>query len=84
VASGHQQIPLRSVNTIFGQALNVLSQVGVEQMKAVGQPLNLEWHEVDAVTPDSSVEEDTVLEEKVRGYLWNGLLLRRAKVVISR
>jgi molecular chaperone GrpE (heat shock protein) len=84
VARGCEHIPLRSVNTILGQALNVFSQVGVEQMKAVGQPLNLERQEVDSVISDSSVEEDTVLEEKVRGYLWNGSLLRRAKVVISR
>lgn len=84
VADGHKHTPLRSVDTIYRQALNVLSQVGVEQMNAVGQPLNLGQHEVDAVTPDSMVEEDTVLEEKVRGFLWNGSLLRRARVVISR
>ncbi len=84
VARGYEHIPLRSVNTTLRQALNILSQTGVEQMNAAGRPLNLEQHEVDAVRPDSSVEEDTVLEEKVRGYLWKGTLLRRAKVVISQ
>jgi molecular chaperone GrpE (heat shock protein) len=53
-------------------------------MNAAGHPLDLAHHEVDAVSPDSSVEADTVLEEKVRGYLWKGALLRRAKVLISR
>jgi molecular chaperone GrpE (heat shock protein) len=84
VASGYEHVPLRSVNTTLHQALNVLSQVGVEQMNAAGHPLDLAHHEVDAVSPDSSVEADTVLEEKVRGYLWKGALLRRAKVLISR
>ncbi len=84
VATGQQHVPLRSVDTTLRQALKMLAGAGVEQMKAAGQPLNLELHEVDAVTADAAVEEDTVLEEKVRGYLWNGVLLRRAKVVISR
>lgn len=83
-AKGHEHVPLRSVKTILRQALGVLSQAGVEQMNAVGQRLNLEQHEVEAVSSNASVEEDTVLEEKVRGYLWRGAILRRAKVVIAR
>jgi molecular chaperone GrpE (heat shock protein) len=82
-AKGYEHVPLRSAKTILRQALGVLSQAGVEQMNATGQPLNLEQHEVEAVRPDSSAEEDTVLEEKVRGYLWKGAILRRAKVVIA-
>lgn len=83
-ASGQQHVPYGSANTTLRQALQVLSQLGVEPMQAVGQPLNLAFHDVDQLIVDPSVEEDTVLEEKTRGYLWNGLLLRRAKVVISR
>lgn len=84
VASGKQDVPLRSANTTLCQAVQVLSHLGVEPMKAVGQLLNLEFHDVDLVIIDPSREEDTIVEEKTRGYLWNGSLLRRAKVVISR
>ena len=83
-AGGLEHVPLRSVNTTLRQALSALSQAGVERMDAAGRPLDLNLHEVEAVRPDSSVEEDTVLEEKVRGYLWKGTVLRRSKVVISR
>jgi molecular chaperone GrpE len=83
-AKGHEHVPLRSVKTTLRQTLGVLSQAGVEQMNAIGRPLDLEQHEVQAVSPDPSIEEDTVLEEKVRGYLWKGAILRRAKVVIAR
>ncbi len=83
-ARGHQHVPLRSVNTTLRQALSALSRAGVEPMDAAGRPLDLNLHEVEAVRPDSSVEEDVVLEEKVRGYLWRGAVLRRSKVVISR
>lgn len=83
VTAGQSHVPARTVNTIVGQARNVLRQVNVEPMDAVGQPLNLEWHDVHSLTENSSAERDTVLEEKVRGYLWKGSLLRRAKVVIA-
>jgi molecular chaperone GrpE (heat shock protein) len=84
VEQGYEHVPLRSVNTTYRQALNILSRLGVEQMNAAGRPLNLEEHEVEAVRPNTSAEEDTVLEEKLRGYLWNGTLLRRAKVVVAQ
>jgi molecular chaperone GrpE (heat shock protein) len=84
VERGCDHIPLRSVNTTLRQALSMLSRAGVEQMNAAGRPLNLAEHEVEAVRPNASAEEDTVLEEKLRGYLWNGALLRRAKVVVAQ
>jgi molecular chaperone GrpE (heat shock protein) len=81
VEGGCEHIPL---NTTLRQALSVLSRAGVEQMNAAGRPLNLAEHEVEAVRTNTSAEEDTVLEEKLRGYLWNGTLLRRAKVVVAQ
>jgi molecular chaperone GrpE len=83
VSAGQNQVPARTANTIVGQARNVLRQMNVEPMEAVGRPLNLEWHDVHSVSENSAAEPDTVLEEKVRGYLWKGSLLRRAKVVIA-
>ena len=81
---GHEYIPLRAVSIIVRQTSSLLSKAGVEPMDAVGGPLDLNMHEVVATRMDSSAVEDTVLEEPLRGYLWNKDLLRPAKVVISR
>jgi len=83
-ASGHEHIPLRSVSIIVRQISSLLSKAGVEPMNGAGHSLDLNLHEVVAVRTDLSTAEDTVLEELLRGYMWNKDLLRRAKVVISR
>lgn len=80
---GHEEVPSRSVRVTIRQALQVLSHAGVVPMNPVGHRLDLDRHEVSTVVADSSAEADTVLEEFLSGYLWNGKLLRRAKVVIS-
>lgn len=82
--SGREYIPLRAVSIMVRQISSLLSEAGVEPMNAVGHSLDLNIHEVVATRPDSSTVEDTILEEPLRGYIWNKELLRRAKVVISR
>jgi molecular chaperone GrpE (heat shock protein) len=52
-------------------------------MNAAGGKLDLDLHEVVAVSQTSRAEADSVIEEAAPGYLWNGRLLRRAKVVVS-
>jgi molecular chaperone GrpE (heat shock protein) len=83
MANGHEHVPLRSVRAVLRQTLGVLKEAGVTPINAEGQLLDLDKHEVVAVLTDTSVQEDTVLEETERGYSWNKRLLRRAKVVVA-
>lgn len=81
---GAQDVPLRSVSVLVKRAFQVLSGLGVEPMRARGGPVDLAMHEVVAVREDPTVEEDTVLEETLRGYLWKTSPLRQARVVVNR
>jgi molecular chaperone GrpE len=83
IASGQKHVPARSVTVTLRQALQALARSGVEPMNAVGTKLNLDFHEVVAVSATSQEESDTVVEEAQSGYLWSGRLLRRAKVIVS-
>ena len=82
--AGAERVPARSVGLIRRQMLRALANASVEPMNAAGTPLDLDRHDVAEVRPDAAVAESTVLEERVRGYLWKGALLRRARVVVSR
>ncbi len=81
--SGQSHVPLRSVSVIVRQALQVLVRSGVAPMNAVGNKLDLDLHEVVAVSETSQWDADMIVEEMMKGYLWNGRLLRRAKVTVS-
>lgn len=74
----------KTIQRIHAQALRVLESAGVSSFPAAGKPVDLTSSEVVEVRADPAVPEDTVIEEVVRGYLWRGRLLRRARVVIAR
>lgn len=84
VDAGHAEVPHRSVHLIGRKLRHLLARSGVHPMRAAGKPLDLERHEVVEVRESSSLGEDTVIEEKLEGYVWNDKTLRRARVVVSR
>jgi molecular chaperone GrpE len=60
----------------------LLSQEGVEPLEAVGQPFDPYYHEaVDTVAGDH--DQETVVGERQKGYLYRGELLRPAKVEVA-
>lgn len=84
VAKGQKEAPQRSTGLILRKLWKLLEQAGVRRMNATGGLLDLACHEVVAVRADPSAADDIVLEEAVDGYLWNGQVLRRARVVVCR
>ena len=83
VESGHPQVPLRSVSVTTRKALQVLGKAGVTPMNDTGSKLDLDRHEVAAISTTSPEDADVVVGESLSGYLWNNRLLRRAKVTVS-
>jgi molecular chaperone GrpE len=60
----------------------LLSQEGVEPLEAMGQPFDPYYHEaVDIVAGDH--DQETVVGERQKGYLYRGELLRPAKVEVA-
>jgi molecular chaperone GrpE (heat shock protein) len=75
--------PARSVSLLRRKMLQIFSEVGVTPMNAVGHKLDLQRHEVVGARLDPGRDEDTVVEEQLRGYLWNSQVLRIAKVIVA-
>ena len=69
---------------IFNKFLSVLNQQGLEQMKALGESFDTDFHEavtnVPAANPD---QKGKVVDEILKGYLLNGRVIRFAKVVVG-
>ena len=64
--------------------LDALKQMGVEAIKAVGEPVDPEFHEVVAVEPSDDVSHGLIAREVQRGYTMHGKVLRVAKVIVSQ
>ncbi|MBI4837342.1 MAG: nucleotide exchange factor GrpE [Candidatus Portnoybacteria bacterium] len=71
------------VNSIRKQLTDILDGHGLEEIKAVGEKFNPEFHEaVERV--ESGEEEGVVTEEIQNGYLLNGKVIRTSKVKVSK
>ncbi len=69
---------------IFNKLKKTLNQLGVEEMKTIGEVFNTDLHE--AVTNIPATTEDLkgkVVDEILKGYLLNGKVIRYAKVVVG-
>ena len=66
------------------QLTEVLQSEGLEEIVAVGKPLDPELHEVVSYVETDQKPENTVVEEIRRGYTLNGKVIRPSLVVVSK
>jgi len=87
-AHGNESLPPEEIavglDMLYQQLLDVLKAVGVEEIIAVGQPLDPERHEVVNSVERDDTPENTVVEEVRKGYQLNGKVLRTALVIVAK
>uniref|UniRef100_A0A7C4ELW1 Protein GrpE n=1 Tax=Thermodesulfovibrio aggregans TaxID=86166 RepID=A0A7C4ELW1_9BACT len=64
--------------------LRVLEKFGLKQIETVGKPFNPEFHHAVATTETSEKEENMVVEELRKGYLYRDKVLRASLVTVSK
>lgn len=69
---------------LLNQLMDVLKTEGLEEIPAVGQPLDPERHEVVSYIETDNVPENTVVEEVRRGYALKGRVIRPSLVIVSK
>ena len=69
---------------IYGKLKDLIKKQGVEEIEAIGQELNTDYHEALTKIPAPSEEmKGKVVDVIEKGYLLNDKVLRFAKVVIG-
>lgn len=74
---------LRNLDAVRLQLLLAFQQAGVDFMHCVGQSFDPTRHQAIEARASSGVEENTIIEEIVRGCEWRGEVLCCAKVVVA-
>ncbi len=80
---GELAVPARSVELVARQLARCLEGVGVVPLDCLGAVADPEVHEIAGVRHGSGAGRDAVVEVLERGYLWNGTLLRRPRVIVA-
>ena len=68
---------------IYKQFLQILKNAGVEQIEAVGQPFDTNFHNAVMHVEDESVGENIVVEEFQKGYTYKGTVIRYSMVKVA-
>lgn len=71
------------VELLYKQLLDVFSKAGVVPIESEGKPFDPHLHEALSRKEDPNYEEDTVVQELRRGYLFKDRLLRPAQVIVA-
>jgi molecular chaperone GrpE len=81
--AGAVEINENHLEEIKKQLVEILKKHGLEEIKAIGEKFNPEFHEAIGIA-ESDKEEGIVIEEAQKGYLLNGKVLRTSKVKVSK
>ena len=73
----------KDISPIRDQAFEIFQKLGVEKIKSVGEPVNLELHEVVGKEKSDEAASGLIAKEVQAGYTLHGKVLRIAKVIIS-
>lgn len=72
------------VSMILQQFKSTLTEAGLEEINATGQPFDPNLHEALMQQESADVPEGHVIQQHRKGYRLNGRLLRAASVIIAR
>jgi len=73
----------RGMELIYQRLLEALKRSGLEPLTCLGQKFDPHLHHAVEMAPSEEVEDQTILEERGRGYNFRGRLLRPALVKVA-
>jgi len=75
---------LKGIELVEKQIVDLLAEYGAEAFESMNQPFDPNMHEPMYVMDSEEVEENTVIQEALRGYKMHDKILRVAQVVVSK
>lgn len=74
---------LKGLEMVQKSLIEAVSREGLEEIKAVGEPFDPNFHQAVMQEKDDSAEPGTVLQELQKGYILKGRVLRPAMVKVN-
>ncbi len=75
---------LEGIKKIDKRFHDFLEKSGIEQFSAQGNRFDPTMHEAISVTTNPGIEDGIVIEEFVKGYKFNGRVIRPARVIVNK
>lgn len=75
---------MKSVAAVRNRVTDLFGRFGLRAMDPVGKTVDLNRHEVVDVVHTDSILEETIVEVRQKGFVFNGKVLRDARVVVAK
>ncbi|MFB3895941.1 MAG: nucleotide exchange factor GrpE [bacterium] len=75
---------MTNITAIYRKLRNVLMKQGLQEIETIGKGIDFNQHEVVEYRETNNYPEHTIIEEKQKGYLFRGKVIRDAKVVVAK
>ena len=73
----------KGVAMVLKQTEDIFAKIGVTEIEAVGQQFNPEFHNAVMHVDDDSYEDNTVVEEFQKGYIYKDKVIRYSMVKVA-
>lgn len=73
----------KGVAMVLKQTEDIFAKIGVTQIEAVGQQFNPEFHNAVMHVDDDSFEDNTIVEEFQKGYIYKDKVIRYSMVKVA-
>jgi len=84
LSRNHDGSLVRGLRLVYEKLLAILKSEGVEPFQSVGQLFDPHFHEAASVAKANNGNHGMVIEEWQKGYLFQGKLLRPARVKVAQ
>ncbi|MBI3549369.1 MAG: nucleotide exchange factor GrpE [Elusimicrobia bacterium] len=82
--AGDAKSVVAGLELVFKEFTRIFESEGISPIETVGKPFNHDSHDVLGTVETEEHPDGTVVEELQRGYMWQGRVLRPAKVRIAK
>ncbi len=83
-ASGVDDATKRGIGLIITKFSKALEERGVEAFDSIGKILDSEMHDAMLVMQDQEKQDNEIIQEYEKGYMYKDKVLRHAKVVVNK
>lgn len=74
---------LKGLEMVETHILGIFTKTGIAPINAVGNPFDPEYHEAVGNTCQEKFDDEVVVEETVRGFMYKGRALRPSQVIVN-
>lgn len=71
------------MDKVFKQLMSVFEEIGVKAIEAEGQPFNPDFHNAVMHVEDEEQEENVIVEEFQKGYMYKETVVRHSMVKVA-